>query len=93
VSGSVFSRELVKIAIREFTHAPVFPTLIRAARFQIAPVALPAYSNCLMGQQHRVRRSESGTKPIWNGKRLAAKARRRTAKPRGKKAAADEPAS
>jgi hypothetical protein len=93
VSGSVFSRELVKIAIPNSCAPPFSPALILEARFQIAPVALPAYSNCLMGQQHRVRAKRKRHKAYLERKRLAAKARRRTAKPRGKKAAAEEAAS
>lgn len=63
------------------------------ARFQIAPPALPAYSNGLMGQQHRVKVKRKRRTAYLERKRVAAKAPRRpAAKARGKKAAAAAPA-
>jgi hypothetical protein len=58
------------------------------SRFQIAPLALPAYNNCLMGQQHRVTVKRKRRKAYIERKRAAAKAPRRpAAKSRAKKPA------
>jgi hypothetical protein len=58
------------------------------SRFQIASLPLPAYSNCLMGQQHRVTVKRKRRKAYVERKRAAAKAPRRpAAKSRAKKPA------
>jgi hypothetical protein len=46
---------------------------------QIALPTLPAYSNSLMGQQHRVRAKRSRRKAYLERKRAASKTRRRPA--------------
>jgi len=58
-----------------------------AARFEIASPALPAYSSCLMGQQHRVTAKRKRRKAYVERKRVAARpllrpaAKSRTKKP------------
>jgi hypothetical protein len=67
----------------------LLPVPLSGARFQIAPRALPAYSNCLMGQQHRVTVKRKRRKAYVERKRVAAKAPRRMgAKSRAKKSTA-----
>jgi hypothetical protein len=69
----------------------VFFQLIRFGqwRFEIAPPGTPAYSNCLMGQQHRVKAKRQRRKAYRERKRVAAAAQRRTSKARSKKTTAE----
>ena len=96
MGGNVFSQDAIRIAIANSQPALVLdlaPLGYPAAklRFQIAPFAHPAYSNCLMGQQHRVKAKRRRRKAYLERKRTAAKAPRRSAKPRGKKASEETP--
>jgi hypothetical protein len=76
--------------LRDFLSSQKFPllALLSGREFQIAPLALPAYSNWLMGQQHRVTVKRKRRKAYVERKRAAAKVPRPTAgKPRSKKPA------
>jgi hypothetical protein len=78
------------------SNSKIFPTAsVRRSpqsRFQIAQLVLPAYSNCLMGQQHRVKVKRQRRKAYLERKRTVARAPRRPAtKARSKKAAAPAP--
>jgi hypothetical protein len=53
--------------------------MARARRFLIAELALPAYSESLMGQQHRVTAKRKRRKAYLERRRAAEKAPRRTA--------------
>jgi hypothetical protein len=64
---------------------------ISRARIEIAPELVPAYSNGLMGQQHRVTVKRKRRKAYVERKRVLAKAPRpAAAKTRAKKTAASE---